>query len=84
MKESISTMTRKGQVTIPAEIGKKRDITAGDTVSFVIEDEGKIELRAPTYPTIASVRGAAGSLAKSLSWDDMRAIAHEDQANAVP
>ncbi|MDQ6604405.1 MAG: AbrB/MazE/SpoVT family DNA-binding domain-containing protein [Chloroflexota bacterium] len=76
-------MTSKGQVTIPAEVRKRLGITAGDKLTFVIEDEGKIELRAPIYPTVASLRGAAGSLATPLSWDEMRAIAREDQANAA-
>lgn len=47
MKEIISTMTSKGQVTLPAEIRKRLGLTAGDKLSFVIEDEGRIELRAP-------------------------------------
>jgi antitoxin PrlF len=83
MKEILSTMTSKGQITVPAEIRKKLGITVGDKLAFVIEDEGKIELRAPIYPTVASLRGAAGSLAKPLEWDEMRAIAHEDQARAA-
>ncbi len=83
MKEIISTMTSKGQVTIPAEVRKQLGIKAGDKLTFVIEEEGKIELRAPIYPTVASLRGAAGSLAKPQSWDEMRAIAREDQANAA-
>ncbi len=76
-------MTSKGQVTIPAEVRKRLGITAGDKLTFVIEDEGKIALRAPIYPTDASLRGAAGSLATPLSWDETRAIAREDQANAA-
>lgn len=83
MKEIISTMTSKGQVTVPAAVRKQLGIKAGDKLSFVIEEEGKIELRAPIYPTVASLRGAAGSLATSLSWGKMRAIAREDQVNAA-
>ncbi|MDQ2785438.1 MAG: AbrB/MazE/SpoVT family DNA-binding domain-containing protein [Chloroflexota bacterium] len=82
MKEIISTMTSKGQVTIPAEVRKQLGIKAGDKITFVIE-EGRIALRAPIYPTVASLRGAAGSLAKPREWDEMRAIAREDQANAA-
>ncbi len=83
MKEIISTMTSKGQVTIPAEVRKQLGVKTGDKLTFVIEEEGRIELRAPIYPTVASLRGAAGSLAKPRSWDEMRAIAREDQANAA-
>jgi len=83
MKEIVSTMTSKGRVTIPAEIRKRLGIARGDTLTFVIIDEGRIELRASTYPTVASLRGAAGSLANPRVWGEMRAIAREDQANAA-
>lgn len=83
MKEIISTMMSKGQITIPAGIRAKLAIAAGDTLTFVIQDDGKIELRAPLYPTIASLRGVAGSLANPLEWEEMRAITREDQAKAA-
>jgi antitoxin PrlF len=83
MKEIVATVTSKGQITLPIEIRKKLRLSTGDAVTFVITDEGKIELRAPIYPTVASLRGAAGSLATPLSWEEMRAIAREDQANAA-
>ncbi len=82
MKEITATVTSKGRVTIPAEIRKRLGIDAGGMLAFVIEDDGKIALRAPAYPTVASLRGAAGSLTNPHSWDEMRAIAREDQATS--
>ena len=38
MRESVSTVTRKGQVTVPAEIRKALGIKEGDKVTFVLED----------------------------------------------
>ena len=72
MKEIISTVTSKGQVTIPAEIRKYLGITTNDKISFVIDDEGAVRLRVHRYPTMASLRGAAGRLNKPLSWQDMQ------------
>lgn len=40
MKHIISTITSKGQVTIPAEVRKHLRISRGDKLSFVIEDGG--------------------------------------------
>ncbi|MGI8857514.1 MAG: AbrB/MazE/SpoVT family DNA-binding domain-containing protein [Thermomicrobiales bacterium] len=77
-----STMTSGGRVTIPAAIRERLGITAGDKLLFVIGEDGRIELRAAAYSTIASLRGAAGSLEKPYSWHEMRAIAREDRANA--
>jgi antitoxin PrlF len=78
MKEIISTVTRKGQVTIPASVRKHLGIKTNDKIAFVIDQEGAVRLRVPRYTDIASLRGAAGSLSKPLSWQQMREIAQED------
>lgn len=44
MKERLSVVTRKGQVTVPAEIREALGIKEGDKVAFVVEDD-RIELR---------------------------------------
>ncbi len=82
MKEIISTITSKGQVTIPAEVRKYLGVTATDKIAFVIDDQGTVRLRVPRYPTIASLRGAAGSLKKPSSWKEIQQIAYEDRLKA--
>ncbi len=82
MKEIISTVTSKGQVTIPAEVREYLGIKTNDKIAFVIDQEGAVRLRVPRYTHIASLRGAAGSLSKPLSWQRMREIAQEDRLNA--
>ncbi len=82
MKEIISTITSKGQVTIPAEIRKYLGVATNEQIAFVIDDEGTVRLRVPRYPTIASLRGAAGRLKKPLPWKEMRRIAYEDRLSA--
>lgn len=77
-----ATISSNGRVTIPAAIRQRLGIVAGDKLLFMIGDDGKIELRATAYSTVASLRGAAGSLGKPYSWHEMRAIARDDQANA--
>ena len=39
---NISTITQKGQATIPAEIRKKLDLHAGDKIGFEVTDGGVI------------------------------------------
>ena len=68
MKEIIATITSKGQVTIPAEVRNYLGLRTNDRVAFVIDAEGQVKLKVPRYPKIASLRGAAGKLSKSLSW----------------
>ena len=82
MKEIISTITSKGQVTIPSEVRKYLGIKTNDKIAFVIDSEGTVRLKVPRYPSIASLRGAAGSLKQPLSWKEMREIAYEDRLRA--
>ena len=82
MKEIISTITSKGQVTIPAEVRNYLGIKTNDRIAFVIDSEGGVRIRVPHYPDIASLRGAAGSLKKPLSWQEMQEIAYEDRLKA--
>ena len=78
MKEIVSTLTSKGQVTIPAEVRRYLGLKTKDKIVFLIQDEGTVRLSTPRYPDIASLRGAAGSLQEPRSWQEMREIARED------
>ena len=79
MKEIVSTVTSKGQVTIPVEVREYLGIKTHDKIAFIIDQEGVVRLRVPRYPTIASLRGVAGRLQKPISWKEMQRIAYEDR-----
>ncbi len=79
MKEILSTVTSKGQVTIPAEVREYLGIKTHDKIAFLIDQEGLVRLRVPRYPTIAALRGAAGRLPRPVSWKAMQRIAYEDR-----
>jgi AbrB family looped-hinge helix DNA binding protein len=79
MKEIISTVTSKGQVTIPAEVREYLGIKTHDKIAFVIDQDGGVRLRVPQYPRISSLSGAAGRLQQPLSWRQMQRIAYEDR-----
>ncbi|PZS01131.1 MAG: hypothetical protein DLM70_12420 [Chloroflexi bacterium] len=53
VKEIPSTLTSKGQVTIPIEVRRHLGLNQGDKVIFVIEDEGNCTARSlgSTSPT---------------------------------
>jgi AbrB family looped-hinge helix DNA binding protein len=78
----MAIITSKGQLTILAAIRKRLGVKAGEKVTFVVEPEGTVRLSAPRHPNEASVRGAAGSLEGTLSWEEMHDIAHEDRLKA--
>lgn len=83
MKEIISSITSKGQVTIPVEVRRHLGVTVNDKIAFVIDPEGAVRLTVPRYPNIASLRGAAGKLDRQLSWKQMQQIAHEDRLEGM-
>jgi AbrB family looped-hinge helix DNA binding protein len=82
MKEIVSTITSKGQVTIPAEVRRHLGVAQGDKLSFVIDDTGTVELHVPRYPTVASLRGRVATLPREMRYDEMKEIAYEDRLKA--
>lgn len=61
MREFLSTISSKGQVTIPVDVRRQLGVEASDKVSFVLTDEGKVELR-PARFTLESVLGSIEAL----------------------
>jgi AbrB family looped-hinge helix DNA binding protein len=78
MKEILSTITSKGQVTIPAEVRKYLGVNNRDKIAFVVETEGRVTLKVPEFPTIESLAGAAGSLTEQKPWTEVLETARED------
>ena len=82
MAELLATVTSKGQVTVPAPVRRHLGLEASDKIAFVIEPDGTVSVRAPRYPTLESLRGAAGKLKRPTTWQRMREIAREDREDA--
>jgi antitoxin PrlF len=78
VKQITSTITSKGQVTIPEVVRKHLGVGTRDKIIFVMEDDGRVSLLRPRYPTVASLRGIAGTLKRPMDWDAIEQIAHDD------
>lgn len=61
MKTFESTISSKGQVTIPIDVRRQLGLNAGDTITFVATDDGKVEIR-PVRFTLESVFGSVKAL----------------------
>lgn len=70
----MSVVTRKGQITIPAEIRRALNIAEGDKVAFILE-EGGVKLSR----TGSSVVGATAGALRS----DMLVLSAEEERHAV-
>ena len=42
---AIATITSKGQITLPKEVREHLQLAEGDRVEFVIEGQGKVQVR---------------------------------------
>src|SRR5215470_11988511 len=80
MKSLIATVSSKGQVTLPTEVRKHLGVHQGSRIIFVLDDDGQVTIEAPKYPTVASLRGAAGSLPVPLDWAHVQATIREERA----
>jgi AbrB family looped-hinge helix DNA binding protein len=78
MREFADVLSSDGKVTIPAEAREHLAISAGTNLVFTIEDSGVVTFNVPRSSTIASLRGAAGALARPRSWQEMREIGRAD------
>lgn len=77
--EIIVTLTRKGQVTIPAAVRRLLGLATEGKVALVIDEQAKtVRLHSPRYPTIASLAGAAGTLNHKVPWSEMLDTARAD------
>lgn len=80
MHEIISTISSKGQVTIPADVRRHLGVGIADKVAFVLADDGTVQLR-PARFTLESVLGSLDALPdESLDLDREIEEATEEEA----
>ncbi len=76
---SLSTLTAKGQTTIPIDIREYLQVQAGDRLEFIRQEGGAV-LLVPATVDIASLEGVLPKPKKSVSLEDMqRAITRRGQ-----
>lgn len=67
-----STVTSKGQTTIPREIRTHLKLKAGDRVEFVVEAGGKVVL-VPATVDVAKLKGILAPAPCRVTLEDMKA-----------
>lgn len=67
---NVSTITAKGQTTIPQKVRKYLHLHAGDHVNFVINDNGKVLLMPATIDS-AELKGILPPPKKAISIKQM-------------
>lgn len=67
-----STVTTKGQVTIPLDVRRRLGLDAGDRVEFVDIGNGMFAIK-PAIDDVRSLKGLLKKPVKPVSVDDMNA-----------
>lgn len=78
MKEILSTVTQRGQVTIPVEVRRLLGVKPKDKVAFTIED-GRVAL-VPAKFTLETAYQSVPPLKHPLSDKEMAQVAKEEKA----
>ncbi len=65
-----STITSKGQITIPALVRQALKVDTGDRVEFVEIEPGRYEFIAATQP-VTALRGMFGPARKTVTIEEM-------------
>lgn len=68
---SISTLTSKGQTTIPIEIRDFLNLNAGDKLEFIKQENGRV-LLVPATVDVASLKGILPKPKRLVSLDAMQ------------
>ena len=71
-----STVTTKGQITIPIEIRNKFHLKSGDEIEFFILESGKIEC-IPVTTSIKELKGFLPKPKKRVSLENMDTVIRE-------
>lgn len=82
-RQIYSTITSKGQVTIPAEVRQLLGVDTNDKIVFQINPQGQILLTTPPYRSLADLKGSAGKLPYPLTEQEIKEIIVEERAEAA-
>ena len=67
-----STITSKGQTTIPSEIRRHLKLKAGDRIEFIVEADGKVVLM-PATVDVCELKGLLAPAPRRVSLEEMEA-----------
>jgi AbrB family looped-hinge helix DNA binding protein len=85
MKEVLSVVTRKGQITLPAEIRRSLGIKQGDKVSLALDDQDETRVILRSVRSVAELTfGAVKPRRRPEDFQELRQRFEEDLAAEAP
>jgi antitoxin PrlF len=74
-----SSLTSKGQVTIPKQVRDHLGLSAGDRVEFVVEEDGSVTVK-PVSRSVLSLFGVLRHRGRAVSVEEMNRSIAEGRA----
>ncbi|CAN5130291.1 hypothetical protein BH23CHL1_BH23CHL1_11450 [soil metagenome] len=78
MRKYVSTITQRGQVTLPAEVRRWLGVKPADRVEFIIDDD-RVTVKPVAY-TLETIFGAVKPLSQPMDFDAAIRDAKEERA----
>lgn len=66
----LSTLSSKGQITLPKDLRDLLKLHAGDKIEFLFRENGRVEMIALTS-SVKNLKGAVPKSTRKVSLDDM-------------
>lgn len=84
MREFVSSVTSKGQVTIPSAIRRHLGVGTPDKIAFVLDDDGQVALR-PARLTLQALRSVVPPIPghSAADFEDQIEEALEEEAQRI-
>lgn len=76
-----SSVSPKGQITIPVEIRRMLGVKPKDKVRFTVED-GRVELK-PAHSRLDELYMSVPALKEPRTWEEIEEIAHQDRVERL-
>ena len=84
MQEFLTKVTRKGQITLPAEIRRTLGIKEGDKIALSIADSGKAEVLLKPVRSVAEMTfGVATPRQRPEDFKALRRLFEEEAAEPI-
>ncbi len=81
-KMATSTLTSKGQTTIPNEIRRHLKLKPGDRIEFVVGRDGRVTI-VPATVDITAFKGMLGPARRRVSLEEMDAAIRKGAARTM-
>lgn len=81
MKEFVSSVSPKGQITLPAEVRRQLGLRPKDKVTIQVDGDD-IRL-VPTSFTLESAAGSVPALKEPLAWEEIETRLNEDRDERI-